>query len=157
MGSSSGSSYRTVGPLEDPHTPVLGASTMSNTGSDGEKRGRVERFIKKMKGNNQSGRKELEQLPERDDRADWDADDSGVHSAGFNYETDRQTLEYDFKDVRLHLETSLKRGVVLTAMERDTFRNVRVCVDAETADQLAEQFELAAEMLRDGKSADIRL
>lgn len=39
----------------------------------------------------------------------------------------------------------------------DTGRNVRVSVDADTADQLAEQFELAAEMLRKERSADIRL
>lgn len=121
-----------------------------------EETARVGRFISLLRSSD-TGREDRDRLPERDDRADWDADDSGVHSAGFNYETDRQTLEYDFEDVHLHLETSPKRGVVLTAMERDTWRNVRVSVDADTADQLAEQFELAAEMLRKERSADIRL
>lgn len=117
---------------------------------------RVGRFLRSIR-DTKDYYEDRERLPERDDRADWDADDSGVLEGGLHYETDSQKLEYDFEDVDLDIHTSPKRGVSIIAHEKgDEWRSVHINVDADTADEVANQLELAAEMVRKEKSADIR-
>lgn len=97
-------------------------------------------------------------LPDEDDRADWDADDRGVLGAGFHYDDDRQSFEYRFEDVDLDIHADIDHGICLIAQEdSEQWRDVQIRIDADTADDVAEQLELAAEKLREPQGADVRI
>lgn len=101
---------------------------------------------------------ESESLPEKDERADWDADDSGVTNAGFHYEDSQQEFEWETDEVGLDIHANPGNGIMLVVSEHgDDPRSLYFHIDHETADEVAPQLELAAEKLRDGKGADVRL
>lgn len=122
-----------------------------------QQRGYVSRFIQSMT-TSTPDYEEREPLPDRDARADWDADDSGVHSATMLYEGDHiRKFEYQFEDVNLDIMCSPDKGISIIAEERaDDWRTTVLRLDADTADDVADQLELAAELIRDGITGDVR-
>lgn len=106
---------------------------------------------------NESTASGREPLPDRDGRADWDADNSGVRSAKLRYDNEIQSLEYEFDDVKLEIGNDDEGEVTIIAEENsEHWRSVVIRFDGETADEVADQLELAAEMARKGQGADIR-
>lgn len=97
-------------------------------------------------------------LADEYEAVDWDSDDSGVAGARINWQSDRVVIDYELEEVRLDVHTH-QDGVNIVFEERsgDHWRGGSLMVDADEAETLAAQLELAAELLRDGKDADIRV
>lgn len=97
-------------------------------------------------------------IPKVLDAADWDADNSGVVGAGIHYEDDAVTVQYDTEDVGVAIHTTSEGTVDLIADDNgDYWRSAAVEFDPETAEEIAEQLELAAQFARMEEMSDVRV
>lgn len=97
-----------------------------------------------------------ERLVDRHDVVDWDAGTEGFQRAVLNFDRGNIRINQDEIEGRASIHTDEDSVTLVLGNSFVENWEVATDLDPDTAEEIAEQLQFAAELARDGRKADVR-